>query len=70
MTIEHEGVKVTATNFKPSIDELKAYVKFVKERVQNVSSIQVTLCDNGEVDITWTAHNQKFERIRRITGAR
>ena len=68
MTIEHEGVRVTATNFKPSIDELKAYVKFVKERVQNVSSIQVTLCDNGEVDITWTAHNQKFERIRRITG--
>ena len=68
MTIEHEGVRVTATNFKPSIDELKAYVKFVKERVQNVSSIQVTLCDNGEVDITWTAHNQKFERIRRITS--
>ena len=68
MTIEHEGVKVTATNFKPSTDELKAYVEFVKERVPNVSSIKVTLCDDGNVELTWTAHHQKFERIRRITG--
>ena len=68
MTIEHEGVKVTATNFKPSTDELKAYVEFVKDRVQNVSSIKVTLCDDGQVDITWTAHGQPFHRLRRITG--
>ena len=68
MTIEHEGVRITATNFTPSLDELKAYVDFVKARVDNVTSIKVTLCDNDEVDIQWTAHCQKFERIRRITG--
>ena len=68
MTIEHEGVRVTATNFTPSLDELKAYGDFVKARVDNVTSIKVTLCDNDEVDIQWTAHNQRFERIRRITG--
>lgn len=68
MTIEHEGVQVTATNFKPSLDELKAYADFVNARVDNVTSIKVTLCDNDEVDIQWTAHNQPFERIRRITG--
>ena len=68
MTIEHEGVRVTATNFTPSLDELKAYVDFVKARVDNVTSIKVTLCDNDEVEIQWTAHNQPFERIRRITG--
>lgn len=68
MTIEHEGVRVTATNFAPSLDELKAYGDFVKARVDNVASIKVTLCDNDEVDIQWTAHNQRFERIRRITG--
>ena len=68
MTIEHEGVHVTATNFNPSLDELKAYGDFVNARVDNVTSIKVTLCDNDEVDIQWTAHNQRFERIRRITG--
>lgn len=68
MTIEHDGVHVTATNFTPSTDELKAYVEFVKDRVQNVSSIKVTLCDDGQVDLTYVAHNQKFERIRRVTG--
>ena len=67
MTIEHDGVHVTATNFKASTDELKAYVEFVKDRVQNVSSIKVTLCDDGQVDLNWTAHNQKFHRLRRIT---
>jgi len=68
MTIEHEGVRVTATNFTPPLDELKAYADFVKARVDNVTSIKVTLCDDDEVDIQWTAHCQKFERIRRITG--
>lgn len=68
MTIEHEGVHVTATNFTPSLDELKAYGDFVKARVDNVTSVTVALCDNDEVEIQWTAHNQPFERIRRITG--
>lgn len=77
MTIEHEGVKVTATNFTPSLDELKAYVKRARELVtesegkdvaDNITSVTVTLCDDDEVDIQWTAHNQRFERIRRITG--
>lgn len=79
MTIEHEGVKVTATNFKPTTDELKLYVARARELVaesegkdtaDNITSVTVTLCDDGQVDLTWTAHNQKFERIRRITGAR
>ena len=68
MTIEHEGVRVTATNFTPTVAELKAYADFVNARVDNVTSIKVTLCDNDEVEIQWTAHNQRFERIRRITG--
>lgn len=68
MTIEHEGVRVTATNFNPSLDELKAYVDFVKARVDNVTSVTVTLCDDGCVDLSYVARNQKFERIRRVTG--
>lgn len=79
MTIEHEGVRVTATNFHPSLDELKAYVDCARELVsavevdganvaQNLSSVTVTLCDDGDVDLSYVARNQKFERIRRVTG--
>lgn len=77
MTIEHEGVRVTATNFTPSLDELKAYVPRARELVtekdgkdvaQNLSSVTVTLCDDGHVDLSYVARNQKFERIRRVTG--
>ena len=77
MTIEHEGVRVTATNFTPSLDELKAYVKRARELVtesegkdvaDNITSVTVTLCDDGKVDLSYVAHGQKFERIRRITG--
>lgn len=77
MTIEHEGVHVTATNFTPSIDELKLYVKRARELVtehegadiaDNVTSVTVTLCDDGGIDLSYVARNQKFERIRRVTG--
>ena len=77
MTIEHEGIKVTATNFKPSTDELKAYVTRARELVtesesgdiaDDITSIKVTLCDDGGIDLNYIAHHQKFERIRRVTG--
>ena len=77
MTIEHEGVHVTAINFTPSLDELKAYVTRARDLVteregtdvaDNISSVNVTLCDDGCVDLSYVAKCQKFERIRRITG--
>lgn len=65
------GVTVRHENFpcddRPTLDELAAYVEFVKARVEDVTSITVTY-KGGKVDIAWTAHHQKFERIRRITG--
>ena len=65
------GVRITHENFpdddRPTLDELAAYVEFVKARVENVTSITVTYT-GGEVDLRWTAHHQPFERIRRITG--
>lgn len=75
MTIEHEGVKVTATNFKPSTDELKLYVARARELAtesgdiaDDITSVKVTLCEDGGIDLSYVAHHQKFERIRRITG--
>lgn len=55
MTIEHEGVHVTATNFKSSTDELKLYVKRARELVtesgdiaDDITSVKVTLCEDEE----------------------
>ena len=62
-----DGVKITA-DFKTEREELAAYVKFVKKQVPDVVGIEVKLCDDGAVDLSWTARHEKFERIRRITG--
>ena len=62
-----DGVKITA-DFQADEAELKNYVKYVKERVPNVSVIEVTLCEDGLVDVSYIARGEKFERIRRITG--
>ena len=62
-----DGVKITS-GFKADKEELAAYVAFVKKHVPDVSSVEVKLCDDGAVDLNWTAHHEKFERIRRITG--
>lgn len=77
MTIEHEGVKVMATNFKPTTDELKLYVARARELVtesegkdtaDNITSVTVTLCEDGQIDLSFVAKGLPFERIRRITG--
>lgn len=68
-----DGIQTTTHGFNfdtqpPDYDELKNYVDYCKARVPNVTSINVVLCDNGEVDLKYIAHDVKFERIRRITG--
>ena len=65
-----DGINVTYEGFTPDIDELNNYVAYVNRRVaEPVSKIHVKLCDDGLVDVTFTAHGSPFERIRRITGA-
>lgn len=68
-----DGIQITTAGFDfdnphPDHDELKAYVAYVKERIPNVSAIQVENCGGGFVDVHYTVRNEKFERIRRITG--
>lgn len=62
-----DGVKITS-DFKADKEELAAYVAFVKKHVPDVSSVEVKLCDDGAVDLNWTARHEPFERLRRITG--
>lgn len=67
-----DGVKITAYGFKPSREELKGYVRYVKEREKgNIKAIDVQITKEGGedyVDLHYTMHNFPFERIRRITG--
>lgn len=67
-----DGVKVSAVGLENfTAAEAKKYIDYVRDRVHEpVSSIEVRQCDDGKVDIEYTAHGQKFERIRRITGCR
>ena len=51
--------------------EAKSYVEYVKNNILAaplLRSIDVTLCDDGLVDVTYKLDTVKFERIRRITG--
>ena len=50
-------------------EEAANYVAYVRGRVNMpVKTISVKLCDDGFVDVGYTARGEKFERIRRITG--
>ena len=51
--------------------EAKSYVEYIKANILAaplLRSIDVTLCDDGLVDVNYTLQAEKFERIRRITG--
>ena len=64
-----DGVEVTAVGFEPQPGELEKYLDYVTMRVDaDVVDIYVKMCDDGKVDVDYTARGQKFERIRRITG--
>ena len=65
-----DGVKVNFTGLDDATREEAAnYVAYVRERVSEpLKSINVKACDDGLVDVSYTARGEKFERIRRVTG--
>ena len=65
-----DGVKVNFAGIEdPTREEAANYLAYVKERTSiPVKSINVKACDDGMVDVSYTARGEKFERIRRITG--
>lgn len=65
-----DGVKVNFIGIDDATrEEATNYVAYVRGRVSMpVKTISVKLCDDGLVDVTYTARGDKFERIRRITG--
>ena len=65
-----DGVKVSFIGLDDATREEAAnYVAYVRGRVNEpVKSINVKACEDGLVDVSYTARGEKFERIRRITG--
>ena len=65
-----DGVKVNFIDMDDATrEEAVGYVAYVRGRVSTpLKSITVKLCDDGCVDVGYTARGEKFERIRRITG--
>lgn len=51
-------------------EEAQNYLDYVRARATvPVSQITITATDDdGFVDVSFTAHGEKFERIRRVTG--
>jgi len=67
-----EGVEVNVMGLDEFTEQdAQKYIDYVKERVEEpLKSIEVTLCDDGKVDVDYILQGEKFERIRRITGFR
>ena len=63
-----DGV-IVHSNFDITAKEARNYIEYVKARCSDkLIEINVTLCDDGKVDVDYTLQAQRFERIRRITG--
>ena len=65
-----DGVKVNFIGIDDATrEEATNYIAYVRGRVSEpVKTINVKLCEDGLVDVSYTARGEKFERIRRITG--
>ena len=65
-----DGVEVTSNgldNF--TAEEAQNYLDYVRGQITTpLKSVNVKMCDDGKVDVSYLAKGEKFERIRRITG--
>ena len=64
------GTVVTVTGIENITEqEIIAYIERIKEQSQEeVTTLDISLADDGQVILDYQLKPQKFERIRRITG--
>ncbi|MBQ5759210.1 MAG: hypothetical protein IIV92_03715 [Schwartzia sp.] len=64
------GTVVTVTGIENITEqEIIAYIERIKEQSQEeVTTLDISLADDGQVILDYQLRPQKFERIRRITG--
>lgn len=65
-----DDVEVIADKKIFDFEELKNYVGIAKAKFpqKRLTTLKVSLTDDGKVACDYTIHGKKFERIRRITG--
>lgn len=64
-----DGVKVTTNLPDLTREEAQRYVDYARARVKDkLTDLDILKSTDGGVDLNWTAHGEKFERIRRVTG--
>lgn len=68
--MEVNGVKVTGALPDMTATELARYIDYVKARILAGDTLdEIIIRASGEgVDVSYRAHGEPFERIRRITG--
>lgn len=71
LTAEVDGVKVKA-DYPATEKEIHKYIEYLaakhKRKPSDIRSLTLKLLDDNEVDTDCVFAEQKFERIRRITG--
>ena len=69
-SLQNVRVKSNIENF--SFDDAKRYIDYIFDHVDCAEMVdvilEVTECADGKVDVDYTLHGHKFERIRRVTG--
>ena len=64
-----DGVKITTDLPDLTREEAQRYVDYARARVKDkLTDLDIRESTYGGVDLNWTAHGEKFERVRRVTG--
>ena len=63
-------MEVKITNGEMTKAEILGYVKYIKDNnpKRDIQKLNITICDNDEVELEYTFVPVPIERIRRITG--
>lgn len=62
-------IKVTVEGGTMPQEEINEYIKYLQNRNSNaIDTLNLKICDDGFVEMSYTFAPVPFERIRRITG--
>ena len=64
-----DGVKITTNLPDLTREEAQHYVNYARAHLKDaLTDLDISESEDGGVDLNWTAHGEKFERVRRVTG--
>ena len=65
-----DGIEITVKDVPDiSEEEILRYIKYLRKRLSDpLTSLVISMTEDGRIALDYTTKGQKFERIRRITG--